>query len=180
MRAVPEVSYHVFMRRRLFMAPLVLSLVTLVAWRSSDAGPVLACSGPGAFKVMADVDLYANRCALGVEAMLVMTCYLLLRGGRPRLAGVHLFFLLVLNPAWTVSAWKGDCGDFKATAATVVLVSTALTLPEAAVLAIWFREPWPWQRPRSSHCPACGYNLTGNTSGVCPECGTPTTAGVKA
>lgn len=21
-------------------------------------------------------------------------------------------------------------------------------------------------------CPACGYNLTGNTSGVCPECGT--------
>ena len=22
-------------------------------------------------------------------------------------------------------------------------------------------------------CPACGYNLTGNTSGTCPECGTP-------
>ena len=21
------------------------------------------------------------------------------------------------------------------------------------------------------HCQACGYNLTGNTSGVCPECG---------
>lgn len=26
----------------------------------------------------------------------------------------------------------------------------------------------------SNHCPkpGCGYNLTGNTSGVCPECGT--------
>ncbi len=23
------------------------------------------------------------------------------------------------------------------------------------------------------HCQQCGYNLTGNTSGVCPECGTP-------
>ena len=27
----------------------------------------------------------------------------------------------------------------------------------------------------SCHCPKCGYNLTGNTSGVCPECGTPCT-----
>ncbi len=29
--------------------------------------------------------------------------------------------------------------------------------------AIWRRLP--------HLCPACGYNLTGNTSGVCPECG---------
>lgn len=27
--------------------------------------------------------------------------------------------------------------------------------------------------PRPGHCPRCGYNLTGNLSGVCPECGTP-------
>ncbi len=27
-------------------------------------------------------------------------------------------------------------------------------------------------RTRRNLCPACGYNLTGNTSGVCPECGT--------
>ena len=26
------------------------------------------------------------------------------------------------------------------------------------------------RRDLSGHCP-CGYNLTGNTSGVCPECG---------
>jgi hypothetical protein len=37
------------------------------------------------------------------------------------------------------------------------------------------------RRLRSSGlCQACGYNLTGNTSGVCPECGTPATARVKA
>jgi len=27
-------------------------------------------------------------------------------------------------------------------------------------------------RRRNGSCPRCGYNLTGNLSGVCPECGT--------
>lgn len=31
-------------------------------------------------------------------------------------------------------------------------------------------------RRKQGGCPACGYNLTGNTSGVCPECGTPAVA----
>jgi hypothetical protein len=33
---------------------------------------------------------------------------------------------------------------------------------------------WNWRRHHGNagHCHACGYNLTGNTSGVCPECGT--------
>ena len=26
--------------------------------------------------------------------------------------------------------------------------------------------------PQQDSCPACAYNLTGNISGVCPECGT--------
>ncbi len=32
-----------------------------------------------------------------------------------------------------------------------------------------------WRRDRPiprGHCRSCGYNLTGNVSGVCPECGT--------
>ncbi len=28
-----------------------------------------------------------------------------------------------------------------------------------------------WRRRREGRCLACGYDLTGNTSGVCPECG---------
>ena len=27
-------------------------------------------------------------------------------------------------------------------------------------------------RPKQGHCPTCAYNLTGNESGICPECGT--------
>ena len=36
------------------------------------------------------------------------------------------------------------------------------------------------RRPYPGHCRRCNYNLTGNTSGVCPECGTRTTAEVMA
>ena len=33
----------------------------------------------------------------------------------------------------------------------------------------WYRD----RQPRKGHCQSCGYNLTGNESGVCPECATP-------
>ena len=45
--------------------------------------------------------------------------------------------------------------------------------------AIWF---WSWMGGTSrihSHCRKCGYNLTGNTSGTCPECGTPVAGKAK-
>ncbi len=29
-----------------------------------------------------------------------------------------------------------------------------------------------WRRRNTGHCLRCGYDLTGNESGVCPECGT--------
>ena len=28
-----------------------------------------------------------------------------------------------------------------------------------------------WRRCRKGHCQSCGYDLQGNVSGVCPECG---------
>lgn len=36
------------------------------------------------------------------------------------------------------------------------------------LLSTWRR----WHRHRNGWCIGCGYNLTGNISGACPECGT--------
>jgi hypothetical protein len=33
---------------------------------------------------------------------------------------------------------------------------------------------WRRKRPQVGNCPTCGYNLTGNVSGICPECGSET------
>lgn len=37
-----------------------------------------------------------------------------------------------------------------------------------ATIVLWRRS----RRPPPGHCGVCGYDLTGNTSGRCPECGT--------
>ncbi len=44
------------------------------------------------------------------------------------------------------------------------------TFPGAAFL--WWLDR---RRIPPGHCRNCGYNLTGNVSGRCPECGTPCT-----
>jgi hypothetical protein len=45
-------------------------------------------------------------------------------------------------------------------------------IPLTAVAA-WTLKGWFAQRRKRPHgtCRTCGYNLTGNVSGVCPECG---------
>ena len=42
-----------------------------------------------------------------------------------------------------------------------------------AILGVTFYLLRPSKPPPSHVCVACGYNLTGNTSGTCPECGSP-------
>ena len=39
----------------------------------------------------------------------------------------------------------------------------------AALIVFWWTTP----KPVPGHCLTCGYNLTGNVSGRCPECGEP-------
>ena len=43
-----------------------------------------------------------------------------------------------------------------------------LSVPTAI---LWYRDR---RRPPPGHCKSCGYDLTGNVSGVCSECGEPT------
>ena len=42
-----------------------------------------------------------------------------------------------------------------------------------AVRAVWIH----WRRRPAGMCPSCGYDLTGNVSGACPECGRSTVKG---
>lgn len=50
------------------------------------------------------------------------------------------------------------------------IISGGMLLVSLAILL------WPRRKPSADdapHCHKCGYNLTGNISGICPECGTP-------
>lgn len=54
-----------------------------------------------------------------------------------------------------------------------ILFVSAMTVIPAAVL-IWIGAILSRQEMRNTpgHCSHCGYCLTGNASGICPECGT--------
>jgi hypothetical protein len=43
-------------------------------------------------------------------------------------------------------------------------------------LLLWLLD----RRPQPGRCSSCGYDLTGNTSGVCPECGTPVSGRIRS
>jgi hypothetical protein len=50
-------------------------------------------------------------------------------------------------------------------------VAALTALP--SLVWIYRRQRQPISASAQSPCPACGYSLIGNTSGVCPECGKP-------
>jgi hypothetical protein len=72
--------------------------------------------------------------------------------------------------------WESVVGNF---GRQFFLICLAITLPAYLIgfavtlrlqLARRFRRGW-CERTTAGLCGACGYNLTGNASGVCPECG---------
>ena len=62
--------------------------------------------------------------------------------------------------------YKVTVGGRVLRSATVPLWIPFLPVAVATVL-LWRRK----QFPKTAECSNCGYNLTGNVSGVCPECG---------
>jgi hypothetical protein len=68
------------------------------------------------------------------------------------------------NPAWKTHLFRIKRNQ----------LCLILALPLTLILA-WYTRKWRRQlyRARTDRCLNCGYALTGNTSGRCPECGTP-------
>jgi hypothetical protein len=61
--------------------------------------------------------------------------------------------------------------DLKGTTTHGAVVATTALLP-AGRFTIWVvGRTQSRRRTRRGHCPKCGYDLTANVSGVCPECG---------
>jgi hypothetical protein len=90
--------------------------------------------------------------------------------GWPMPVVVHTQFWWPWNdPAWTTAA-KPDTG---LTLEPVGVIIDTLLFSVALWLVLFGPGVlrWFWRRHRR-RCTECGYNLTGNVSGRCPECGT--------
>lgn len=111
------------------------------------------------------------------------------RPGRalPRAASLVMFLSALVLPTailegidrqvgGSFSEWLDVAMRFQDTMWLSTLMFVSLSL--AFVAAVWaFRKAcWRTRYVPSHLCLACEYNLTGNVSGICPECGTPVAA----
>lgn len=99
-----------------------------------------------------------------------------------RLFNIASVVSLALSMAMTALCFRswGQYDDYRLTrhgavpVDSVVSVSyVSLILLSAVLPLIWLMRRLARHTTNSSVCVICGYKLTGNTSGTCPECGTP-------
>jgi hypothetical protein len=75
-------------------------------------------------------------------------------------------FVIIIAGAMVATAFPTDSSESTYAVYAFWLILTGYL----ALLALRFVRA---RRIKPGHCNQCGYSLTGNTSGVCPECGTP-------
>jgi len=75
------------------------------------------------------------------------------------------------GPKRSVFRWTGPLFDI-----ATILTIFALILSVRGWSAWFAARPWSKRSRRLArgHCPGCGYDLSGNTTGICPECGNTT------
>jgi hypothetical protein len=81
------------------------------------------------------------------------------------------------RPEWSVSRahgspiWLPSVDRFSSTRGSYVDIFIPLWIPFLIVALPTGLLWWHDRRIHPDQCQRCGYNLTGNVSGVCPECG---------
>ncbi len=81
----------------------------------------------------------------------------------------------IMGAFWCASGWVRPSGSARVVPGDRDMPwwFWALALLLALVAARWWYLSWAVRhRPRMGCCGKCGYDLTGNVSGRCPECGT--------
>ncbi|MCB9850953.1 MAG: hypothetical protein H6817_09655 [Phycisphaerales bacterium] len=61
-------------------------------------------------------------------------------------------------------------GHLREGASVLILVGVFVTFPVSAAVGVLAHSLWR-KRLSPGRCSRCGYDLTGNVTGVCPECG---------
>ncbi len=79
------------------------------------------------------------------------------------------------------TGWEIAPSSYKLSGPVPWIVVTSSPNKTSAFLAMWIPlllvtlpTAWLWLKDHPippGHCKGCGYNLTGNTTGLCPECG---------
>ncbi len=73
------------------------------------------------------------------------------------------------QPSFDVVWWSDPSRNASFGATACLPMWIPLVIIAVPTVILWLRgSPLP-----DGHCSNCGYNLTGNVSGVCPECGAP-------
>jgi hypothetical protein len=102
---------------------------------------LLACSGPGAGRAIARSIEAGYERALMFAGICLLSIGITLLSRRAWLIPAGLCFMLLIHPAWTVSATSGDCGMSK-DAASWALIEIGWWALFAQVLW-WCVYPWP-------------------------------------
>lgn len=134
-------------------------------WLPPPLALVWACPTLGCFASLASLQLLRrqqrrnNTLSLRIPAVTQLAIALVI---------LVLVFNAMFEPWWFIAwseLWRPRTSAFAALTLWIILVISALP---SMVLLI----PHPGTA-RRGHCRTCGYDLTGNVSGQCPECGSP-------
>lgn len=109
-------------------------------------------------------DVYVGGGVLRVNSLIGDTLGWQAYDARKEMAGQRVGFSTGIARSWTSGGQLRRTRYFNI---PLWILIVAMGVPTAW---LWHRD----RRPPPGHCQACGYDLTANVSGACPECGTTT------